>query len=176
MSSNELQPIVVNAIKDVQTVTPTGKPTQELIDGVSVRHSVTQADERGSVTEMFDERWAFDERPVPYVYATMVRPGQCKGWVVHLEQDDRLFFLSGSGKLALYDAREGSPTFGFFNVFFLGDHDRGIVRIPAGVVHGVRNVGSGDLLFVNMPTRPYDHENPDKYRFPNDGGTIPHTL
>src|SRR5258708_576790 len=83
--------------------------------GVLVRHAITRADERGTLTEMFAERWEFPTEPVPYVYTSTVRAGQVRGWVVHLEQDDRLFFIKGTAKLALYDARKGSETYGIAN-------------------------------------------------------------
>jgi dTDP-4-dehydrorhamnose 3,5-epimerase len=157
------------ATKDRQTVTREGDIVQEQIHGVLVRHAVTHADERGTLTEIFDERWEFTVDSVPYVYTATIRPGQVRGWVVHLEQDDRLSFVKGTAKLVLYDAREDSETFGLANVFFLGDHDRALVRIPAGVVHAVKNVGADEVVFVNLPTQPYDHADPDKYRFLVDG-------
>ena len=40
----------------------------------------------------------------------------------------------------------------------------------------VQNVGDVDALFVNLPTRPYRHENPDKYRLPLDTDRIPFRL
>ena len=160
------------ASKDTQTVTRDGERVQEAIHGVLVRHAVTHADERGALTEVYDERWEFTVEPVSYVYSSTIRPGQVRGWVVHLEQDDRLFFVKGTAKLALYDAREGSQTFGLANLYFLGDHDRALVRIPAGVVHGVKNVGDDEVVFLNLPTEPYAHDDPDKYRFPLEG-TIP---
>lgn len=163
------------AVKDPQTVTRGGDLVQDEIDGVLVRHSVTHADERGTLTEVFDERWEFTTEPVAYVYTSTVRPDRVRGWVVHLEQDDRLFFITGTAKLALYDAREGSETFGRVNVHYFGDHDRALVRIPAGVVHAVKNVGNDDVVFVNLPTQPYAHEDPDKYRFPLDD-SIPYRL
>jgi dTDP-4-dehydrorhamnose 3,5-epimerase len=159
------------AVRDRQTVTAYGESVQESIDGVLVRRSATHADERGTLTEIYDARWGFTEEPVTYVYATTVLPGRVRGWVVHLEQDDRLFFVKGTAKLALYDAREDSETFGRANVHYLGDHERTLVRIPAGVVHAVKNVGMDEVVFVNLPTEPYAHENPDKYRFPD--GAIP---
>ena len=162
------------AAKDTQTVTREGELVQEQIHGVLVRHAITHADERGALTEVFDERWEFTTEPAIYVNTATIRPGQARGWVVHLEQDDRLFFLQGTAKLALYDPREESETFGLVNVFFLGDHDRALVRIPVGVVHAVKNVGDDEVIFLNLPTRPYTHDDPDKYRFPPDA--IPYRL
>ena len=97
-----------------------------------------------------------------------------KGWVVHYEQDDRLFFSFGTAKVVLYDAREDSPTHQRINELHFGDNNRALLRIPSGVFHAIQNVGDGEVVFVNMPTRPYRHEDPDKYRLPLDNDTIPY--
>jgi dTDP-4-dehydrorhamnose 3,5-epimerase len=160
------------AVRDSQTVTPAGASVQEPIAGVQIRSAVTQADERGTLTEVFDERWGFTDEPVPFAYAVTAPPGGTRAWVVHLEQDDRLFFFKGTAKVALYDAREGSTTRGATNVHYFGAHRRVLLRIPAGVVHAVKNVGADELVFMNLPTRPYAHEDPDKYRYPADAVPI----
>jgi dTDP-4-dehydrorhamnose 3,5-epimerase len=162
-----------SAVKDEPTVTSTGEPHRAPIDGVQIRVARTHADERGTLCEIFDPRWGFDDNPIVFVYTATVRPGQLKGWVVHLRQDDRLFFSSGTARVSLFDAREESETFGGVNVLHAGAHERVLLRIPAGVYHAVRNVGLDDVVFVNMPTRPYEHEDPDKYRLPADTDLIP---
>jgi hypothetical protein len=40
----------------------------------------------------------------------------------------------------------------------------------------VKNVGHTEALFVKLPSRPYDHADPDKYRVPIDGATVPYQL
>jgi dTDP-4-dehydrorhamnose 3,5-epimerase len=162
------------ARKDTQTVTPEGARLVDPIDGVFIRRPRTQADERGTLCEIYDERWGFTEAPLTYAYYVTVREGEVKGWSVHLKQDDRLFFASGLARLTLYDGRRNSPTFGRANVVHLGDHDRALVRIPTGVYHAVRNVGDGDVVFVSLPTLPYEHGNPDKYRLPMGTEVIPY--
>ena len=164
------------AVKDKQLVQASGESIQELIHGVRLRHATTHPDERGDLCEMWDERWEFTTDPVPYVYFVTLSPGSVRGWVVHLAQDDRLFFASGTIKIALYDAREDSPTFGLVNVFFQGTNDRALLRIPPGVFHIVKNVGSDQAVFVNMPSVPYNHEDPDKYRLPADSEEIPYRI
>ena len=161
---------------DEATVTREGRRLDEFIDGVRVRPAITQSDERGSVIEMYDPAWGFTGEPVVYVYETRVHPGQKKGWVVHYEQDDRLFFSTGAAKVVLFDARAGSPTHRLVQEVFLGTANRGLLRIPAGVIHAVVNVGPDELRFVNMPTRPYNHERPDKSRLPHDTSAIPYDL
>ena len=161
---------------DEPTVTPAGERLDRFIDGVQVRPAITHSDERGSLTEMYDPAWGFMEEPLVYVYEARIHPGQKKAWIVHREQDDRLFFAIGSAKIVLYDARPGSPTQGLLQEVFLGNANRGLLRIPAGVFHAVVNVGPEQLVYINMPTKPYRHERPDKERLPLDTTSIPYEL
>lgn len=162
--------------KDEASVTSDGRALQEPIEGVELRRPPTHADERGTLTEIYDERWGFTEDPLVYVYHVTIVPGQVKGWVVHREQNDRLFAYAGVLKIVLYDAREDSTTYGTVNVLHLGGHDRALLSIPAGVFHAVCNVGADEGAFVNLPSRPYQHDDPDKYRLPRDNDVIPYRL
>jgi dTDP-4-dehydrorhamnose 3,5-epimerase len=160
--------------KDPETVNKDGQPLFKLIDGVVLRPAVTQADERGTVCEMFDLRWKFDDEPLVYVYQASILPRQVKGWVVHFEQNDRLFFSVGRMRLVLFDGRRSSPTYEQLNRFEVGELNRCLLSIPAGVYHAVENIGEREAYFYNMPTKPYRHENPDKFRLPLENGIIPY--
>ena len=166
--------LLEGSVKDEQLVTPEGEVLTAEIDGVLFRAATTHADELGSITEIYSVGWNFKNAPVVHVYQTTVQPGRVKGWIVHALQDDRLHFANGCAKVALYDARAGSLTEGVVSVRFLGADQRGLIVIPAGVYHAVRNVGTEILTFINLPTRAYDHENPDKYRLPVDSPQIPY--
>lgn len=167
---------VAGLTKDAQTVTPDGQSVAQLIEGVAIRPVTTQLDDRGSICEIYDPAWDAGGEPIVYVYQSTVRPGRVKGWVVHLEQDDRLFVSQGSAKVVLYDGRSGSRTQGMINELYFGQERRALLRIPRGVFHAVRNIGQGELLFINVPTRRYDHTDPDKYRLPVDTEEIPYQL
>jgi dTDP-4-dehydrorhamnose 3,5-epimerase len=155
-----------------QTVTEESKPIGDLIEGVIRRDAVTHPDERGTLTEVFNPAWDLSDEPLVYVYQVTIRPGEVKGWVVHAEQDDRLFFSTGDVKVVLFDDRPDSETFEQLNVLYFGESRRGLLRIPRGVYHAVQNVGLHDALFVNCPTAPYRHEAPDKRRLPLDTDRI----
>lgn len=160
--------------KDPQRVTVTGESVQDMIDGVKVRYAVTQLDERGSLCEIFNPAWDFSQEPLVYAYEIGIRPGRIKGWSMHLEQNDRLYISLGTLLIVLYDDRAASPTHGMVNAFCLSELRRGLVYIPKGVYHAVQNVGTTDALLINLPTRPYDHNNPDKFRLPINNDLIPY--
>jgi len=56
----------------------------------------------------------------------------------------------------------------------MSETNRQLVNIPAYVWHADYNPGTRDAVLVNMPTQPYDHENPEKYRLPIDTPLIPY--
>jgi dTDP-4-dehydrorhamnose 3,5-epimerase len=161
-------------IKDLKTVNKDGQSIQTPIEGVAIRHAKTIADERGSICEMYDLRWDYHPEPLVYAYHVTIRPKMVKGWVCHEFQDDRSFFSMGEIQVVLYDARPESPTYGKINEFVVGTNNRALLTIPKGVWHALRNIGDCDAVFVNMPTQPFNHDNPDKYRLPLDNDVIPY--
>jgi dTDP-4-dehydrorhamnose 3,5-epimerase len=76
--------------------------------------------------------------------------------------------------VVLYDDREGSPTRGMVNEPNLGAENRAVLVIPPFVWHAVQNVGTSDAVFVNCPTRAYEHADPDKWHLPPDTREIPY--
>lgn len=159
---------------DPQTVTSEGQPVAARIAGVKVRAAITHPDERGEVCEIYNPAWGLHEEPLVYAYQVGIRPHRVKGWVVHREQDDRLFVSLGTVKIVLFDDRAGSPTRGMINEICLGERNRGLIIIPKGVFHAIQNVGDTDAVLVNLPTRAYNHARPDKLRLPLDTDQIPY--
>ena len=159
--------------KDTSTVSADGKPKVTLIDGVVVRPAITQIDERGTVCEILNPAWGVHSIGLVYVYQFTIRPGMIKGWHVHELHDDRIFISQGTAKVVLYDNRPESPTYQLVNEIYRSDLQRDLMVIPAGVFHAHQNVGTTDALFISMPSRPYDHEDPDVYRCPIGNDFIP---
>jgi len=168
------QPSVLGAAKDVQTVSPDGRPITPLIHGVVIRPAVTLADERGTLCEIYNPAWEVHAAPLVYVYQFTIRPGKVKGWHVHHLHDDRIFLSQGSVKVVLYDDRPDSPTYRMVNEIYRTEQQRTLMTIPAFVFHAHQNVGITDALFISMPTRPYNHADPDVYRLPVNNGKIPY--
>jgi dTDP-4-dehydrorhamnose 3,5-epimerase len=162
--------------RDHQTVTADGAQLGRLPDGTVLRDLVTHVDERGTVCELYDLRWGANPDPLVFAYLFTIRPGHAKGWGLHRAHEDRYAFLSGELELALYDAREDSPTAGLESRLFLTTFARRLVTIPRGVWHAERNIGDVDVQVVNFPTIPYDHADPDKYRLPLDTDELPVVL
>jgi dTDP-4-dehydrorhamnose 3,5-epimerase len=161
-------------VKDPPTVTAEGERLGTRIDGVEIRRAVTHTDERGTLCEILNPSWNIHPLPLVYVYQFTIRPGKVKGWHVHRLHDDRIFISRGEVKVVLYDSRMDSPTHGLVNEIFRTSLDRDLMVIPAGVYHAHQNCGTEDALFISMPTRPYNHADPDVYRLPVNNDVIPY--
>ena len=142
------------------------------IAGVRIRDLTPILDDRGETCELWTAAWGLGDPP-PHVYLATVEAGVAKAWIVHDRQHDRLALVSGRMLVVMYDDRPGSPSRGTVLEVSGGERRRRLVEIPPGVWHGVQNIGTAEAMFVNLPTRPYDYDAPDKRRLPADTDAIP---
>jgi len=77
-------------------------------------------------------------------------------------------------KVALYDAREESPTYGELNEFFVGEKNPLLISVPPFVYHGFKGIGTETAYFISVPTLPYNYDEPDEFRLPPDTDEIPY--
>ena len=145
----------------------------KLIDGVAVRRAKVIPDERGRLGEIFraDDPW-FEK--FGQVYFTTTYPGIVKAWHYHKKQTDHFYCLKGMLKVALYDERKDSPTYGTVNELYLGEHCPGLVRIPPGVQHGWMCISQSEAYIVNVVSEPYNYTDPDEFRTHPHDNHIPY--
>jgi dTDP-4-dehydrorhamnose 3,5-epimerase len=160
-------------IKDRQTVDADGRSIAPRIHGVEISYLRPQEDDRGELCEVWTAARDPLGIPVVHVYMVTIRPGTIRGWVMHAHQHDRIFIQQGRLRVGLYDARPDSPTHGMLNVMTFSDHNRALLVYPPGVWHGIQNVGEHEAVFLNLPTRAYNYEDPDKFRLPITNDLIP---
>ena len=96
-----------------------------------------------------------------------------KAWHYHKKQTDFFACVAGMVKLVLIDTREGSPTRGAVNEFFIGEQNPQLVRVPHLVYHGWKCISATPALVVNVPTEPYHYADPDEFRV-EPHGTLPY--
>ncbi len=144
-----------------------------MIDGVMTKKLKVLPDERGRLMEILRRD---DDLFLNFgqVYMTTTYPNVVKAWHKHEKQTDNVACIQGMIKLALYDAREKSPTFKEVDEFYLGIHDPLLIQIPAGVYHGWMCVSDEEAIMINIPTEPYDYENPDEQRLDPHKNDIPY--
>ena len=145
-----------------------------MIDGVIVKPLKVIPDERGRLMEILrrdDDFFAgFGQ-----VYMTTGYPGVVKAWHFHRKQYDHFCVVKGMMKVVLYDSRDGSPTKGEVDEFFMGEHRPILLRIPPLVLHGFKAIGSEEALLINVPTEPYDRNAPDEHRVDPHENDIPYS-
>ncbi len=171
-----LEQTLAAAARDAQTVSPSGDVVRALIEGVSIRDAPTHVDERGSVVEIYDPRWGWHPAPMVFAHCFTIRPGFVKGWGLHKTHEDRYFILHGEMALVLFDPRPDSSTCGQVCKIVMSELNRRLVNIPKFVWHAEENIGSKDVVVIDLPTEPYNHANPDKYRLPIDTPLIPYSF
>lgn len=144
-----------------------------MIAGVKTKPLKMIPDERGRLMEILR---CDDEVFLKFgqAYVTSVYPGVVKAWHYHKIQTDTFACLRGLIKLVLFDPRDRSATKGEMNEFFIGESNRTLVQIPAGVYHGFKAVGTEEALVLNLPTEPYNRQQPDEYRLPPHDPSIPY--
>jgi dTDP-4-dehydrorhamnose 3,5-epimerase len=144
-----------------------------LIEGVAVRGARVMPDERGRLGEIMraDDPWFVK---FGQVYFTTTYPGVVKAWHFHRKQTDHFYVAKGLIKIALYDERKESASYGEVNELYLGEHRAGLVRIPPGVQHGWMCVGETEAYIINVVSEMYDHKDPDEFRTPPHENHIPY--
>ena len=176
LSPSILDQTLAAATRDGKTVTPEGKSIAPMIEGVKIKEVRTHSDARGTVVEIFDQRWGWHPAPISSLHCFTVRPGFVKGWGLHKNHEDRYMILQGEMELVLFDPRPTSSTYGQVAKIQMSEHRRCLVNIPTCVWHADHNIGTTDVVVIDMPTVPYNHEKPDKWRLPIDTPLIPYSF
>lgn len=144
-----------------------------MIEGVKTKKLRVIPDERGWLMEILRNDDELYEK-FGQVYLTTAYPGIVKAWHYHKKQTDNFTCIRGMMKVALYDEREGSPTRGEINEFFIGDKNALLISVPPGIWHGFKAIGGETAYFLSVPTEHYNYEKPDEYRLPPDTEKIPY--
>jgi len=144
-----------------------------MIQGVVIKKLKVVPDERGRLMEILRNDEGFFSG-FGQVYLTTAYPGVVKAWHAHRKQVDNLTIVKGMAKFVLYDGREGSPTRGEINEFYVGEHNPILISIPTGVFHGFKCISSSECLAINIPSEVYRADNPDEIRLDPYRSEIPY--
>ena len=154
----------------------TNPRSPQLIQGVEVEALTQFPDERGCFAELFrfgEPGIARDFLPAQgsrtQVSFTISYPGVIKAIHYHFEQTDLWAPLSGMFQVFLCDLRDSSPTCGKLNTLFVGVLRSWKLRIPPGVAHGYKIVGTEVGLPVYATNRFYNSEDEGRILFDDPG-------
>ena len=149
-------------------VDASGKWRSQDIEGLTFRPARPVPHADGHVTEVARASWDILERPIVQVHTTTTLPGRVRAWGLHQLGSDRLFVVDGLVKVAVFDGRRESPTFGNVAEFLLSEKNPGLIVIAPNLYHGWKNIGSTIATIINMPDRMYNHDQPDALDLPWD--------
>src|SRR5213594_2664620 len=119
----------------------------QAIDGVELVDLKRFSDDGGNFTELVrlgaGRSEALRDFTVHQVNYSEVEPGVIKAFHLHTRQTD-IWYVPPSDRIlvVLLDVRKGSRTEGARTRIVLGAGASRLLRIPPGVAHGVRNLGS----------------------------------
>jgi dTDP-4-dehydrorhamnose 3,5-epimerase len=145
-----------------------------MIDGVVIKPLRVIPDERGYLMEILRADDPFYEK-YGQTYLTVVYPGVVKGWHYHKKQTDLMCAVKGMAKVVLYDDRKDSPSRGEVTELFIGERNPVLVKIPPGVLHGMKGVGSEPAYIINTPSEMYSYSAPDEFRVDPHDNKIPYS-
>jgi len=140
-----------------------------MISGVSIEVGTLYPDDRGYFTELFRLGASALTEPLKHCETLQISlaasyAGTIKAIHYHFEQTDYWAPVQGTFQVVLWDLREGSPTHGMVNTFYLGLLRPWRLKIPPGVGHGYKVVGPETGILVYLTDRFYN---------PKDEGRLP---
>jgi dTDP-4-dehydrorhamnose 3,5-epimerase len=126
-----------------------------MIEGVQIIPLRRIPDERGTVFHMMR---ATDPHFQQFgeIYFSSIYKGVIKGWHLHKEMTLNYACVFGRIKLVVYDDREGSPTRGELNEFFLGPDNYSLAIVPPDVWNGFKGMSDPHALVANCCTHAHD--------------------
>jgi dTDP-4-dehydrorhamnose 3,5-epimerase len=163
--------------RDTQTVRSDGtRAVAPRIDGVKIIRLANIITRSGVMTEVFRTDWNEIGIAVRQVNWVALSPGAVTDWHMHELQTDHLVAVNGPIKLALWDGRTASPTFGAQDIIRFGAAQPCVVIVPPGVWHGLRNESGAPAGYLNIVDQTFCHEDPDSYRSSPGSGDMPDIL
>ena len=154
----------------------TNPRSPQLIAGVEIGPMTQFPDDRGCFAELFrfgEPGLARDFDPAKgsriQVSFTISYPGVIKAVHYHFEQTDLWAPLSGMLQVILYDLRESSPTCGKLNTLFVGSMRPWILRIPPGVGHGYKVVGTDPGMLIYATDRTHNPQDEGRIAYDDPG-------
>lgn len=131
-----------------------------MIDQVAVKLLVRHDDERGFFEELIRVNDPFFSEGFGQLSRSFMVHGVVKAWHVHKTQTDWWYVVTGTIKVALYDARKYSSTYKTLEEYILGEGGQdAILKIPPQVAHGLKVIhGPAELMYVTSGIYSKDEE------------------
>lgn len=150
----------------MEFITLKNKDSQKIIKDVIMHPYKVNEDSSGVLVETLRKDWDdvySDGREFFMQYYSETPPGVARDedvWHYHPTiQDDRFSVVKGEIVVAIADNRNGSPTNGLLNLFYMQSHkDSYLLLIPRNTLHGFMVVSKEPAILINFPTGLYNPE------------------
>jgi dTDP-4-dehydrorhamnose 3,5-epimerase len=131
-----------------------------MIQGVTIKELTTFDDERGFFREIIRHTDDFFSDGFGQLSHSLVNGGVVKAWHGHNFQTQWNYVATGLIKVALYDNRETSETYGELMEFLCGESQLAqVYMFPSGVLHGYKCLtASMNIIYVTSGTYDLDDE------------------
>jgi len=106
-----------------------------MLQGVHLRPLARRIDQRGSLTEIFQDHWGLGIEPVQWSVVES-KAGVLRGLHLHMNHDEYFLLTSGKAGVGLYDIREDSTTVDQSAYFVFTGTDPTVLCFPRGLLHG----------------------------------------
>ena len=140
-----------------------------MIEGVKIKKLTIHSDDRGWLMEFISPKDKL-AKAAGQITITETYPKVIKAFHYHRKQDDIWTVAKGMIQAVLYDRRSDSKTKGETQVIYMGEKNPVAVKIPAGVIHGYKVLGTQPALVIYQTSRSYDPK--DEFRIPHDDPEI----
>lgn len=127
-----------------------------MIDGVIIKKLESHCDGRGFFRELIRCSDAFFAPGFGQLSHSLVNEAVVKAWHAHVAQSQWNYVVNGLIRVALYDNRKESETYGELMEFECGDGSEPLVYFfPPGVLHGYKCL-AGPMNIIYVCSGTYD--------------------
>jgi dTDP-4-dehydrorhamnose 3,5-epimerase len=125
------------------------------ISGIKISPLKIISDHRGSVMHMMrNDNQVFDK--FGEIYFSTILEDKIKAWHLHKEATLNYACVYGKVKLALFDERKESETFGEYQELFLSLENYSLITIPPNIWNGFKGLSKGHSIIANCLNLPHN--------------------
>lgn len=135
-----------------------------MIEGVKITKLKQIKDKRGRIMHMLrSDSKVF--KKFGEIYFSTINPGITKAWHLHKEATLNYVCIKGKIKLALYDDRIKSSSFGKFFKITLSSKNYFLVTIPPFIWNGFKNLHDSESIIANCLDLPHNEKEMVRKKF-----------
>ena len=127
------------------------------IEGIKITPLKIIADHRGSVMHMLRNDSKVFEK-FGEIYFSTIFENKIKAWHLHKEATLNYACVYGKVKLALFDERKTSETYGKYQELFLSLENYSLITIPPNIWNGFKGLSKEFSIIANCLNQPHNEK------------------